>query len=118
VQARPLRWDSHANEIWTYEGDELRRFLADNDMIVICGDRHWQYVSVDGETGLREYATGPASDVHAGGWNHGYRPEHLYLNVVGGFLSVTAERQDGRPTLTLRNHDVDGGVLFEDVLLR
>ena len=114
----PDKWDSHANEIWTDEGDELRQFLADNDMIVICGDRHWQYVSVDDETGLREYATGPASDVHAGGWNQGYRPEHLYLNVVGGFLSVTAERQDDRPTLTLRNHDVDGGMLFEDVLVR
>ena len=114
----PDKWDSHANEIWTYEGNELRQFLADNDMIVICGDRHWQYVSVDDETGLREYATGPASDVHAGGWNQGYRPEHLYLNVVGGFLSVTAERQVGRPTLTLRNHDVDGGVLFEDMLVR
>ena len=33
-----------------------------------------------------------------------------------GFLSVTAERVDGTPTLALRNHSVDGDVLFEDVL--
>lgn len=109
--------DSHANENWTYEGDELRRFLADNDMIVICGDRHWQYVSVDDETGLREYATGPASDAHAAGWNHGYRPEHRYLNVVGGFLSVTVDRPDSTPTMTLRHHSVDGDILNEDVLV-
>ena len=86
-------------------------------MIVICGDRHWQYVSVDDETGLREYGTGSASDAHAGAWIQGdVRPEHLYVNVIGGFLSVTAERQAGVPTLTMRNHWVDGEVLFEDVL--
>ncbi|NNC66239.1 MAG: alkaline phosphatase [Gammaproteobacteria bacterium] len=113
----PDKWDSHANEIWTYEGDELRQFLADNDMIVICGDRHWQYVSVDDETGLREYATGPASDAHAGGWNQGYRPEHRYLNVVGGFLSVTVDRPDSTPTMTLRHHSVDGDILNEDALV-
>ncbi len=113
----PDKWDSHANEIWSYEGNELRQFLADNDMIVICGDRHWQYVSVDDETGLREYGTGSASDAHAGAWIQGdVRPEHLYVNVIGGFLSVTAERQAGVPTLTMRNHWVDGEVLFEDVL--
>ena len=47
--------DSHANEGFSTEGGELRRFLAENNMIVICGDRHWQYVSVDEKTGLREY---------------------------------------------------------------
>ena len=39
-----------------------------------------------------------------------------YVNVIGGFLSVTAERRDGIPTLALRNHGVDGEVLFEDIL--
>ena len=111
--------DSHANEGFGTEGEELRRFLAKNNMIVICGDRHWQYVSVDEKTGLREYATGAASDAHAGGWIQGdVRPEHLYVNVVGGFLSVTAERQNLVPTLTLRNHNVDGEILFEDRLIR
>ena len=115
----PNKFDSHATDGFGTEGRELREFLVENDMIVICGDRHWQYVSVHDETGLREYATGAASDAHAGTWRQGdVRPEHLYVNVIGGFLSVTAERLDGVPTLTLRNHHVDGEVLFEERLIR
>ena len=113
----PDKYDSHANEAFATESRELHEFLVAHDMIVICGDRHWQYVSVDAETGLREHATGAASDAHAGGWTQGdVRPEHRYVNVVGGFLSVTADRVDGTPTLALRNHGVDGNVLFEDIL--
>lgn len=110
--------DSHANEAFAVEGQELRDFIAQQgNMIVICGDRHWQYISVDSETGIREYASGPASDQHAGGWsNDEVRPEHRYLNVIGGFLAVTADREDGVPTLTLRHHSVDGDILNEDVL--
>ena len=115
----PDKFDSHATESFGTEARDLRAFLVEHDMIVICGDRHWQYVSVHNETGLREYATGPASDAHAGGWTQGgASPEHRYLNVIGGFLSVTAERQDGAPTLTLRNHGVDGEVFYEDKLVR
>ena len=114
----PGKMDSHATESFGTEGRELRDFLVGHNMIVICGDRHWQYVSVHEETGLREYATGAASDSHAGAWTPGdVRPEHLYVNVIGGFLSVTAERLNDVPTLTLRNHSVDGNVLFEDILV-
>jgi len=111
--------DSHANEGFAFEGRELREFIAQQEgMIVICGDRHWQYISVHDETGVREYASGPASDEHAGGWsNDDVRPEHRYLNVIGGFLAVTAERRGGTPTLTLRHHGVDGDILNEDVLI-
>ncbi len=113
----PDKSDSHANDAFTTEARELRAFLTEHDMIVICGDRHWQYVSVHEETGLREFATGAASDEHAGGWTPGdVRPEHRYLNVVGGFLSVTAQRREDTPTLTLRNHGVDGEVLNETEL--
>ena len=115
----PLKFDSHATESFGTEARDLRAFLVENDMIVITGDRHWQYVSVHDETGLREYATGAASDAHAGTWTQGdIRPEHLYVNVVGGFLSVTADREDDSPSLTLRNHGVDGEILFEDKLVR
>ncbi len=116
---RDAKNDSHANEGFAYEGQELRDFIAQQEnMIVICGDRHWQYISVDDGTGIREYASGPASDEHAGGWsNDDVRPEHRYLNVIGGFLAVTAERRDGTPTLTLRHHGVDGEILNEDILI-
>jgi alkaline phosphatase D len=115
----PDKLDSHANTAFATEGRELREFMArQGNMIVICGDRHWQYISVDPATGLREYATGAASDAHAGGWDpNDVRPEHRYLNVVGGFLSVTAERVDGIPRLALRHHSVDGEVLNEEILL-
>ena len=110
----PNKFDSHANDSFATEASELRAFLTEHDMIVICGDRHWQYVSVHEETELREYATGAASDSHAGGWTPGdVRPEHRYVNVVGGFLSVTAERRGATPTLTLRHHGVDGEILNE-----
>jgi alkaline phosphatase D len=110
--------DSHANVPWTIEGKDLREFMTEQEnMIVISGDRHWQYVSVDDETGLREYSTGSASDLHAGGWiSNDVRPEHRYLNVIGGFLSVTVDRVDGVPTLEMRHHHVDGQVLYEDIL--
>lgn len=115
---RDAKNDSHANEGFAYEGQELRDFIAQQEnMVVICGDRHWQYISVDDETGIREYASGPASDEHAGGWsNDDVRSEHRYLNVIGGFLAVTAERRDGIRTLTMTHHGVDGQILNEDVL--
>ncbi len=115
----PDNFDAHANPAWDTEGQEMREFMAaQGNMIVICGDRHWQYVSVDDDTGLREFATGPASDAHAGAWtsNDDVRPEHRYLNIIGGFLSVTVDRVDGVPTLEMRHHHVDGEVLFEDIL--
>jgi alkaline phosphatase D len=110
--------DNHANKGFTHEGNELRAFLAGRNMVTVCGDRHWQYMSVDPNSKLREYSTGPGSDPHAGGWKQSdYRPEmHRFLRVAGGFLSVTVERRDGKPTMTMRFHDVDGAVKFEDVL--
>jgi alkaline phosphatase D len=42
------------------------------------------------------------------------RPEHKYLNVIGGFLAITVEREGGNPVLIARHHGVDGAVLNED----
>lgn len=111
--------DNHANEGFATEGQELRDFIAaQKNMVVVCGDRHWQYHSIDPKTGLREYCCGPASDPHAGGWKQSdFRDDyHRFLRVKGGVLAVTSERVDGKPTLTFRFHDVKGDVHFEDVL--
>ena len=115
---RSTKNDNHANDGFAHEGREIRDFLASRNMIAICGDRHWQFMSVDPESKVREYSSGPGSDPHAGGWNQkDYRPEvHRFLRVAGGFLSVTVERKDDKPTMTLRFHDVDGGVKFTDVV--
>jgi len=110
--------DNHANKGFTHEGDEIRIFCAaQKNMVVVCGDRHWQYVSVDPKTGLREYSCGAATDEHAGGWPQEQKePQHVYLNVIGGFLEGEVERKNGEPTLTFRHYSVDGKVLNEDVL--
>jgi len=113
---RTNKHDNHSNRDFQYEGNEIREFLSkQKNMYVICGDRHWQYVSVDRTTGVREYSCGPASDKHAGGWTNDQRyPEHRYLNVTGGFLAVMVDSPQGRPTVVFRHHAVDGDILNED----
>ncbi|MFT5303479.1 MAG: alkaline phosphatase D [Mariniblastus sp.] len=110
--------DNHANKKFEFEGKQLREFIGkQKNMFSCCGDRHWQYVSVDPVSGMREFSCGPTSDKHAGGWSNDKRsPMHQYLNVVGGFLSVTIEKVDGdRPAVAVfRHYSTDGKVLNED----
>ena len=83
--------DNHSNKSYETEGNWLRKFLSSQkNTFVVNGDRHWQYVSKDLETGLLEFSQGPTSDVHAQGWNpNNYKPEHQFLRVKGGFLYVS-----------------------------
>lgn len=111
--------DNHANKGFTYEGDELRQFMASQkNMFVVCGDRHWQYVSRDAKTGVREYSCGPTTNKHATGFSEKNRSEmHQYLKIKGGFLRVDVDRVDGKPQVTFRHHGVDGKILNEDIQL-
>ncbi len=114
---RSTKADNHSNKAFTHEGNELRDFIAGRkNTFVACGDRHWQYVSVDPDSGVREYSCGPISDEHAGGWSQDQfiATHHKYLNVIGGFLSIAVERVEGKPTIVFRHHGVDGKVLNED----
>ena len=115
---RETKADNHANQAFAHEGSELRQFMAEQkNMVVVCGDRHWQYVSTDPETGLREFCSGPSSDAHAGGFSEDQRTDmHQYLAVIGGFLAGTVERKDGTPTLTFRHYDVNGAMVYEESL--
>lgn len=107
--------DNHANRGFRHEGDEVRRFLASlANAIVLCGDRHWQYVSRDVETGLREFSCGPTSDAHAGGFDESKRgPEHEFLRVKGGFLYLRCERGADGARLVLQHRDTAGAVQNE-----
>ncbi|TWT39325.1 alkaline phosphatase D family protein [Blastopirellula retiformator] len=106
--------DNHSNAVWTSEGNRARKFLVDNHMHVICGDRHWQYHSVDDATGLNEFCSGPSTNKHAGGWNQkNFLPEHRFLRVAGGFLCVDVDRTGEQPGLLFRHIDVDGAVVYE-----
>ncbi|MCA9446638.1 MAG: alkaline phosphatase D family protein [Candidatus Omnitrophica bacterium] len=115
---RENKHDNHANKDFKYEGDLIRQFISkQKNMYVVCGDRHWQYVSVDPKTGVEEFCSGPTSEAHAGGFSQEDRSDmHRYLNICGGFLSGTVDRADGKPTLTFRHHSVAGEILNEEVL--
>lgn len=108
--------DNHANKGFSHEGQRLRNLLSGiPGTFVINGDRHWQYHSIDPETGLQEFGAGPASDAHAQGWKKGdKRPIHQFLRVSGGFLSGEVDGQK----LTLTHHDVDGKPTNQTVLTR
>lgn len=116
---REKKNDNHANKGFKYEGDELRKFISSQkNMFVVTGDRHWQYVSVDPATGLKEFGTGSTTDDHAGGFSMDLRePMHRYLNIVGGFLWGTIEKVDGKPVLTFRHYSVEGKVLHEEKMI-
>jgi alkaline phosphatase D len=86
-------------------------------MVTVCGDRHWQYISRDAETGLLEFSCGPGGDDHAGGWQQENKlPEHIYLNVVGGFLEGAVVQKNASPELIFRHYSPDGNLLNEYIV--
>ncbi|MEM9444888.1 MAG: alkaline phosphatase D family protein [Verrucomicrobiota bacterium] len=114
---REAKKDNHSNQAFKHEGDEIRRFVASHDnLFIINGDRHWQYYSVDEETGAREFSCGPHSNTHAGGFKQKFKTsEHKFLRVDGGFLSVNVSRQNNSPRITFRHHNVYGDVMNEEI---
>ena len=118
---RSTKADNLSNRAFAFKGNEMRRWFAGHlpdNFFIVCGDRHWQYHSVDPATGVQEFSCGPASDKHAGGWKQSdFRPEyHRYLRVAGGFLAGTVQREKGIPTLTFRYYDTKGQVQYTDRL--
>ena len=113
---REKKTDNHANAAFQTEGAWLRGYLArQKNMYVVNGDRHWQYVSVDAETGLMEFGSGPVSDFHAQGWPEDeVRPEHRFLRVKGGFLGIKIFNDTGIPTAVFTHYDVDGRPVYEE----
>jgi alkaline phosphatase D len=113
---RDSKKDNHANKVFQTEGDWLRAYLSkQRGMFVVNGDRHWQYVSKDGETGLMEFGSGPVSDFHVQGWDpDDVRPEHRFLRLKGGFLNIRVERDNDRPFIQFIHRDVEGKVVHEE----
>lgn len=108
--------DNLANKGFNHESSEVRAFLNTLPATyVICGDRHWQYVSREKEGGVTEFSCGPGSDSHAEGFSMKNRtPEHLFLRIKGGFLSVDVNRTEDQPRISFRHHDVNGSVVHEE----
>ena len=113
---RARKADNHANKAFTYEGNLFRNWTKTNKLdrfFVCCGDRHWQYFSIDPKTGLREFSCGPASNKHAGGTPGEDKKIQPFHRVKGGFLSVNVFKEKGKPTIAFRHHNVHGKVVNE-----
>lgn len=112
---RKNKKDNHANKIFAHEGQELRDRLSQyKDLIVLCGDRHWQYASRDEDSDLWEFGCGPGSEKHQLGWNpKDKRPVHQFLRVAGGFLSGEIKYTKKRSQLTLQHRKVNGDIVSE-----
>lgn len=106
--------DNHANASHKLEGDVVRKLISSfPNTHVLCGDRHWQYASVDSTTGLHEFSCGPTSDIHARGYSLKERTEiHRYLKICGGFLSVSVSDDSGKAQAKIQHHSVAGKVLY------
>ena len=114
--------DNHANPAFATEGHEFRLWLKQNvegQVILMNGDRHWQYHSIDPETGVEEFGCGPASDAHAVPPSRGEdKRYHHFLRIKGGFMTVAVNPQDKDESLVLEHRDVDGAVVYRRVLAR
>ena len=110
---RDSKKDNHANATYAAEGKWLRGFIAtQKNMYVVNGDRHWQYISKDSDSGILEFSQGPSSNEHAQGWKQeDKRPEHEFLRVDGGFLAVKVDRVATIPEISFVHYDVDGKVV-------
>lgn len=106
--------DNHSNSAFAHEGNAVRDWTRSlKNFFVCCGDRHWQYLSIDPKTRLREFSCGPASDEHAGG-SPGRDPAlQPFHRQRGGFLSVSVTRTGTTPMIAFRFHDVHGRVVYE-----
>ena len=104
-----------------HEADAFFAWVQENrigHLTIVCGDRHWQYVSRDPAAQIEEWSVGAATDAHAGGWSEETpRPEHRFLRIkFGGFLSgsVAPSTATAPSALSLRLHDTTGKVVFTD----
>jgi alkaline phosphatase D len=108
--------DNLSNAAWATEGHEFRTWVKDNkltNVLEICGDRHWQYFSVDPDSGLHEFSVGAVSDPHTVDPFPEDPRYHRFLRFKGGFVSVSLDGAEEKPVLSVRFHDVDGNVVHE-----
>lgn len=95
---RVTKTDNHANPrgFWT-EGQAFLDWIKDNrlhNLMLICGDRHWQYESVDTRNGrqIHEFSCGPTCDEHTAAVppiTEAHRGvTQPYAASIGGFLQV------------------------------
>jgi alkaline phosphatase D len=108
--------DNHSNPAFATEGREMRMWLRDHvsgSVILMNGDRHWQYHSVDPETGINEFGCGPASDEHAVPPGDGENPRyHKFLRIKGGFIFAKVNPANPDHPLVIEHRDVQGNAVY------
>jgi len=113
---RPEKHDNHANKkgFWT-EGRQFLRWVRESGLknfYIVCGDRHWQYHSVD-ETGVEEFSCGAISDKHAARnqphWGKDRQP--YFRDAKGGFLMIEVQRGGPGAELRFTFCDVEGNTV-------
>ena len=96
---RVTKTDNHANPkgFWT-EGQAFLDWIKEHELdnlLLVCGDRHWQYHAVDGRRSrqIHEFSCGPTCDQHTQRVPPIEGPfigiERPYAASRGGFLEVT-----------------------------
>ena len=116
---RLMKGDNQANlnGFW-YEGQAFLDWLKEqqlNNVILMCGDRHWQYHSIDRRNGrnTHEFSCGPTFDEHTQKVPPPYEGvERPWSASRGGFLSIAYQPDR---TLTLRFHSMAGESLYQKV---
>jgi alkaline phosphatase D len=112
---RTNKKDNHSNQSFATEGGEFRKWLSENsrgDTFVLCGDRHWQYHSIDPATKVEEFGCGAASDSHASG-TPGENPRyHQFHRVMGGFLAIEVVPEGRSSQLVIEHRDVNGAKVY------
>jgi phosphodiesterase/alkaline phosphatase D-like protein len=122
---RPSKTDNHANKrgFWT-EGQEFLDFIMDEgltNVVLMCGDRHWQYHSIDQRNGrnIPEFSCGPTCNEHT---QRVITPEisddfegvlQPYGASLGGYLNVEYQ-PDGSLTCTF--YDEKGKELYQHAM--
>ncbi|MBK5294319.1 MAG: alkaline phosphatase D family protein [Acidobacteriia bacterium] len=112
---RKNKHDNHSNMDFATEGSSFRKWLQQNrstDTFVLCGDRHWQYHSIDPASKVEEFGCGAASDSHASG-TPGEDPRyHRFHRVKGGFLALQVKPDGAGSQLVIEHRDVNGSAVY------
>lgn len=109
--------DNHTNpQGFRHEGDAFKKWTAEKGLwdntFFLCGDRHWQYHSID-PSGAHEFSSGAICDANSRigrmpGDKNSTDPDALIKQpytqkqASGGFLSVVCEPGEGDQPATLR----------------
>jgi alkaline phosphatase/alkaline phosphatase D len=124
--------DNHVNhDGFRHEGDAFHAWLKengfiDNNLYVVCGDRHWQYHARH-PGGLEEFSTGALVDNNSRAGRLAGDPKstdpdglirQFYIQgtdeeASGGFLHVSVGRSTGEPMAEFRFYDEQGSLLYE-----